>query len=216
MNKLIFNFFLLGLSLGSGPCLATCGPLLISYIAATKKNIIMSIWAYILFSLSRIFVYAVLGLLVFLFGQLISQYIFARFSRYIFIFAGTFIIIIGLFVAIGKNPDYKLCQRIQGFFLKKDAKTIIIFGLIIGIIPCLPFISLLSYIGLVSKTWFDTLRYSLAFGVGTIISPLFILTAFTGLIPKIIMSNNKFYTIFNSICGLILSFLGLRLIMKAF
>ncbi len=124
--------------------------------------------------------------------------------------------IIGLLIAVGKNLDYKFCQRLQGFFLKKDAKTIILLGLIIGIIPCLPFISLLSYIGLVSKTWFDTLCYSLAFGAGTIISPLFILAMLTGIIPKIITGNNKFYIFFNSVCGLILSFLGLRLIMKAF
>jgi len=123
--------------------------------------------------------------------------------------------LVGLSVTFGKSLDYKFCRRFEGFFLKKDAKTIIIFGLIIGMIPCLPFMSLLSYIGLVSRTWFDTLRYSLAFGVGTIISPLFILTMFTGFIPRI-MGKNKFYIIFNSVCGLILSFLGLRLIMKAF
>lgn len=215
MNKLYFSFLLLGLSLGSGPCLATCGPLIISYVAGTEKNIIRSIGAYLLFSLGRISVYALLGLSVFLFGQLFSQYIFGSFSRYIFIAAGAFIMIIGLLVAFGKSLDYKFCRRIQGFFLKKDVKTIVIFGLIIGIIPCLPVISLLSYIGLVSRTWFDTLRYSLAFGAGTIISPLFVLTALTGFIPRI-MGKNKLYVIFNSICGLILSFLGLRLIMKAF
>jgi len=215
MNKLYFSFFLLGLSLGSGPCLASCGPLIITYVAGTEKNIIRSIGAYLLFSLGRISVYALLGLSVFLFGQLISQYIFGSFSRYIFISAGAFIMIIGLLVAFGKSLDYKFCRRFEEFFLKKDAKTIVIFGLIIGIIPCLPVISLLSYIGLVSKTWLDTLRYSLAFGVGTIMSPLFILTVFTGFIPRI-MGKNKFYIIFNSICGLILSFLGLRLILKAF
>jgi len=124
--------------------------------------------------------------------------------------------VIGLLMAFGKNLDYKFCRRLEGFFLKKDAKTIIIFGLVVGIIPCLPFISLLSYIGLVSKTWFDALRYSLAFGAGTVISPLFILATLTGVIPKVITRNNKFYTVFNSICGLILGFLGLRLIMRAF
>jgi sulfite exporter TauE/SafE len=216
VNKLYFSFFLLGLSLGSGPCLATCGPVIITYIAGTKKNVTMSIWAYILFSLSRLFVYAILGLSVFLFSQLISQYLFFSFSQYIFIFAGTFIMVIGLLMAFGKNLDYKFCRRLEGFFLKKDAKTIIIFGLVVGIIPCLPFISLLSYIGLVSKTWFDVLRYSLAFGAGTVISPLFILAALTGVIPKVITRKNKFYIVFNSICGLILGFLGLRLIMRAF
>ena len=216
MNKLYLSFFLLGLSFGSGPCLASCGPLLISYIAATKKNVIVSIGAYFLFSISRIFAYILLGLSVFLFGQLVSGYIFSSLSRYIFIFAGAFIMLVGLSVAFGKNIAHKFCQGFQGFFLKRDAKTIILLGLFVGITPCLPLLSLLSYIGLVSKSWIDTLRYSFVFGIGTIISPLFILAMLTGLIPKIMSSDNKLYIVFNSACGLILSFLGLRLIMKAF
>lgn len=217
MYRIITSLFISGLVLGSGPCLATCGPLLISYVAGTQKNIIRSIGAYLLFSLSRISVYAVLGLFVFFFGQAISKYIFTHSSqKYIFLCAGLFIVIIGCLIAIGRNPGNKFCRRVQGFFLKKDAKTIFIFGLIIGIIPCLPLLSVLSYVGLASKTWRDSLVYSLSFGLGTIISPLFAIVALAGFIPKIIMSNRVISNIFNAICGLIIIYLGERLIMRAF
>jgi sulfite exporter TauE/SafE len=216
MNKLFFSFFLLGLSLGFGPCLATCGPLLISYTAGTHKSIPKSILTYIIFSLSRVSVYAVLGVLVFLFGQAVSNYFFSSFSRYIFILGGIFIIIIGILMSIGKSPEHKFCQKMQALLLKKDTKTVFIFGLIIGIIPCLPFISALSYIGLASKTWFNSLLLSLSFGLGTVISPLFVVTILAGIIPDVLKDGSKIRTIFNSVCGLIIVFLGLRLLQKAF
>lgn len=215
MNKLIFTFFLLGLSFGVGPCLASCGPLLISYIAGTQKNILKSILTYILFSLSRIFIYLVLGLFIFLSGKIITNYVLGAFSRYFFILGGFFIIIIGLLIALGKNPNYKFCQKIQSIFLKKDTKTIIVLGLVIGILPCAPLISVVSYIGLTARHWLNSLIYSFSFGLGTIVSPLFLLVIFAGFIPQII-KNNNFYRIFNFICGFIIIFLGIQLIRRAF
>lgn len=117
-------------------------------------------------------------------------------------------------MAAGRNFDYKLCQSLQRLFILKDTKTIFIFGIAIGLIPCLPFLSALSYIGLVSRKWPDSFIYSLIFGLGTAVSPLFILSIFTGLIPRILREKNRAYNIFNSLCGLIISFLGLRLILK--
>lgn len=216
MSKLLFNFFLLGLSLGFGPCLVTCGPLLISYIAGTQKNVIKSIRAYLLFSLSRVSVYAVLGIAVFLFGQLISKYSFSALTQYLFLCGGVFIMFIGLIMVMGKNLDNKFCRWIEQTFLKKDAKTIFIFGLIIGIMPCLPFVSLLTYIGLVSGTLIDALFYSLSFGLGTVISPLLIIAALTGLIPRIIIKTNRLYRFLNAACGIIIMFLGMQLAVKTF
>lgn len=216
MNKLLLNFFLLGLSLGLGPCIASCGPLLISYLAGSEKNIKKCITAYFLFSFSRILVYVILGLLVFAFGQLSSQYLFEPWRKLIIILGATFIIIIGLLMILGKNLDNRFCSALNNFFLKKDAKTIFIFGLIIGILPCLPFISVLSYIGLVCKTWLSSLIYSLGFGLGTIVSPLLIIATFTGLLPNILLPKNKLSKVFSFLCGLIIIFLGLQLWSRVF
>ena len=212
----MFSFFMMGLSLGLGPCLVTCGPLLISYIAGTQRNVFKSALAYILFSLSRVSVYLALGVLVFLLGELASKPFYGYLLKYSFILGGAFIIFIGILMAFGKNLEFKFCRRLDGLLLKKDKKTILLFGLIIGIMPCLPLVSVLYYIGLVSKNIFDSLLYSFCFGVGTIISPLFLLSALAGFIPRILKQKNRLSLAFNTFCGLIIIVLGVQLVIRGF
>lgn len=215
MINTIISLFLFGILLGSGPCLVSCGPLLISYIAGTGKGIKRSSGVYFIFSFGRLLVYALLGLNVFFLGQAAARYI-SHSSKYIYIFGGLFIMLTGFLMAMGRNLNHKFCRRLNDFFLKKDTKTILLFGLIVGILPCLPLVSILSYIGLASKTWAQSLYYSLCFGLGTVISPLFLLAALGGLIPRILKDNSKFRTVFNSLCGLLIIFLGGRLLLRAF
>jgi sulfite exporter TauE/SafE len=102
-------------------------------------------------------------------------------------------------------------------FHRHDQKNIFLFGLIIGLLPCAPLIAILSYIGLISKNWLQSLAYSLTFGIGTFVSPLILLVFLTGLLPKTIVEKNKIYNrIFNLICGLIIVFLGVNLVRRAF
>lgn len=195
--------------------MASCGPLLISYIAATNKDVKKSIFVYLLFSLSRILVYIAFSISIFLFGQALTNYFLGNFSQYLFIFGGLFIISIGILIMLGNSPHNKLCQRMNSFFLKKDAKTVIILGLVIGVLPCAPLISILSYIGLMAKSWLSALLLGLFFGLGTTLSPLLILAAASGSISKFV-SNNKFYRIFYVFCGLIIIFLGFQLMRRVF
>jgi len=213
MLSIAFSLFLLGLYFGSGPCLASCGPLLVSYVAGSLKNIRGSIFAYLLFSFSRITVYLVLGLVIF-FGKLALGQALENNARYLYLAGGIFIMLIGVLMALGKNA--KFCQKIDSLFLKKDAKTILLFGLIIGILPCAPLISVISYIGLVAKNWLQSILLSLAFGIGTLISPLFLISALAGFIPKILKNSQRLYQIFNFICGLVIIALGFGLIRRAF
>lgn len=210
--KIFLSFFLLGFSFGAGPCLVACGPLFLSYSAGTGKGLARSALAYILFSFSRIAVYLALGIAIFLFGQAMTNYALGSFSRYLYIFAGAFIVLLGFFIAIGKNFNHAFCHKIQGFLIKKDAKTIIILGMVIGILPCAPLISVISYIGFIAKSWWDSLTFSLYFGLGTIASPLFLLALFTGLIPRFM--HPKIMKLFNFACGLVVVFLGARLICR--
>jgi sulfite exporter TauE/SafE len=181
-----------------------------------NKNVKKSAYVYLLFSLSRILIYICVSLLIFLFGHAIINYSLASYSKYIFISGGLFIVIIGILIALGKNEEHRFCQRLQGFFLNKDAKTVVLLGLIVGILPCAPLISVLVYIGLVARTWFYALLCGLSFGLGTAISPLFILTIFSGFITKAFIDKNNFYRIFNLAFGLIIVFLGIRLISRSF
>lgn len=214
MNKTVFSCFLFGLSFGMGPCLASCGPLLLSYTAGTNKNIIKSALVYLLFSLSRILIYLVFSLVIFFLGQAIINYTFLPFSKYLFILGGVFIALIGILISLGKSSDHKLCKRLQSFFLNKDTKTVIILGLIVAILPCAPLISVLSYIGIISKHWFEAVLNGLFFGLGTVVSPLFLFVLLSGSLSKLIIDKNNFYRIFNIICGLIIIFLGVQLVKR--
>lgn len=208
--RLILSFFLLGLSFGSGPCLASCGPLLLAYLAGTQKNVPQSLRVYFLFSLSRILIYIALGVFLSLLLKALSRY-----APYISMISGIFIIFIGILVALGRIAQNKWCCRLQELFINKDAKTIIIFGLLTGLIPCAPFISVISYIGISSYGWLNSLLYSASFGIGTALSPLCVFAVFAGLIPRILKNSQRAVAVFNIACGLVIIFLGGSLVFKA-
>lgn len=213
--KIILSLFVLGFSFGFGPCLASCGPILIPYVAANKKTVINSLWVYILFSSGRIFVYLVLAVLVFFLGKFLTEKYLSDVSRYVLLLGGIFIIIIGLLTALGARLEYKSCRFLKRHLLEKDKKSTFTLGLIIGLLPCAPLLALFSYVALVSRSWYSSLLYSFVFGLGTFVSPLIFLTLLSGLLGKR-FEGKKYYQIFSSICGLIIVFLGLQLVRKAF
>lgn len=205
----------MGLSFGSGPCLASCGPVILSYIAGTRKNVSKGLVVYSLFSLGRIFVYIALGLSAFFFGKFVMEKFLFSFSKYLIIIGGGFIFLVGLLLALGKKFKLKFCSLLQENILVNDKKSIIMFGLIIGVLPCAPLLAIFSYVVLTSKSWFDSLLYSLSFGIGTFVSPLIFLVIFVGLMPGKLIGRN-YDRIFNLVCGLIIMFLGSQLIMRVF
>lgn len=215
MIRITMSLFITGLLFGSGPCIASCGPLLITYIAGTKKNILKGLVTYIIFSLSRVSAYLILALLIFFLGEFMIEQITEEYSKYIFILGGGFIIFVGMIMALGKHLDFGFLKRTEQVILERDIKSIVLFGLIIGFLPCAPLIAIFSYIGLISKTWLSSLMYSLSFGLGTTISPLILLIILTGLIPKLLINRAAiYYRVFNLICGLIIIFLGIQLIRR--
>ena len=205
--------FLYGLLFGSGPCLASCGPILISYIAGTKKSILKSLLAYILFSLARISIYLILGIGVFFLGSFGLERLLGGLSKYIIFIGSCFIILIGMLMIAGNRFEYKACCFLQKKILGHDKKSIIILGLIMGLLPCAPLIAIISYSGLVSRSWLQSLFYTFFFGLGTFVSPLVLLTFLSGLIGRW-MNGKRYYRVFNSICGLIIVFLGVQLLTR--
>jgi len=212
--KVMFPVFLLGLSFGWGPCLASCGPLFLTYIAGTGKNVPRAVAAYLLFSASRIFIYAILGLAVFFLGRLVLAK-FAYFFRFSQLAAGIFIILVGILMFLGKDLNLSMCAFLHRYMLEKDKKSIIILGLFVGFLPCAPLLTCLTYAGLAAKTGGENLLYTLAFGLGTALSPLLILAALAGLLP-VFMRGSYTAKVFNIICGFIMILLGLRLTWRIF
>ncbi len=124
--------------------------------------------------------------------------------------------VMGIFLALGKRLELTFWQPLYKRILERDRKSIVILGLIIGLLPCAPLLAIFSYIGLVSRLWSSNLLYTLSFGLGTFISPLLLLVIFAGLIPRFLAHTRAVYSsIFNFICGLVILFLGLNLIIRA-
>ncbi|MEW6100751.1 MAG: sulfite exporter TauE/SafE family protein [Candidatus Omnitrophota bacterium] len=204
MLKAALSLFITGLIFGSGPCLASCGPILISYIAATKKNMLEGVAAYLLFSLARVSVYIGLALGVFFLGEFVFRGWLEGLSKYVLILGGGFIVIVGVSLIYGRK-------------FVKERKSPIAMGAIIGLLPCAPLLAVFSCIGLASKSWMQSFTYSFCFGVGTILSPLIALSAFAGLVPKFLTEKReKYLKIFNFICAAIIILLGARLIRDGF
>ena len=213
--NILFSVFMLGLTFGSGPCLASCGPMLISYVAGAQKSGLKSLWVYFLFSVSRVLVYVVLAFLAFLFGNSVFEYLGEK-LRYASLAGGMFIIFIGLLIASGRSPSLKFLHACSVNMLERDTKSIIALGLFAGILPCGPLIAVLSYIVLVSKTWMASLFYSFSFGLGTFFSPLILLVIFSGFLPVLAQKSVLLQRVLSFVCGLVIIFLGLQLLRRVF
>lgn len=219
--KALAESFILGLTFGWGPCLASCGPLLLAYIAGTGKNPVKSLGAYSLFSVSRILVYLALGLMVFFFGRIIFER-YSWFFKFILAGSGAFIIFLGLLMLLGKEFKSDSCSFLYKNILEKDKKSIITLGLAAGLLPCAPLVTMLAYAGLVSRNVFENSAYIVSFGLGTAVSPLIALTALAGLLPSILGDGSQakakvsLTKLFNIICGLIIIILGAQLMRRVF
>lgn len=217
MNKAIISFFVLGLSFGSGPCLASCGPIILSYIVGTKKNILKGFLVYALFSLSRILVYLILGILFFIVGKFFLEGLIEKFSRYLSIIGGAFIVLLGALTLIGRRIGVPVCGFLQKNLLEHDKKSVILLGLIFGLLPCAPLLAVYSYIGLMQKSLITSQLYILSFGLGSFFSPLILIVLFAGFIPQFLIAKKEAYSrYFSVICGIIIIWLGVDLILKAF
>lgn len=217
MNKIIISLFFAGLLFGSGPCIASCGPFLIAYIAGAKKSVAKGALVYVLFSTARILVYVVLALAIFFLNRFAIESLLGSLYKYVLMFGGGFIIIIGLFLAFGKKLEFSPWHFVHKNLLERDKKSIFAVGLIIGLLPCAPLLSVLSYVGLISRTWVSSLLYSLSFGIGTFVSPLILLTILAGIIPRLFIEKKaKYSSVFSFICGIIIIYLGIQLISRAF
>ena len=216
MTKIAFSIFISGIILGAGPCLATCGPILISYIAATKNSPLGALKSWFIFSISRVFIYTALGALAGIIGSRLYQSFYWESAGFILWFAsGIFICLLGVLTMFGKNTASKICQNLQGFFIKKDTKSIVGLGVLIGLFPCAPLIGILSYISMVSVRFYQGVILAFLFGLGTVISPLFFLGLGAGFIPKFsILQGEKAHGRFQRLAGAVLFFLGMHILVK--
>jgi sulfite exporter TauE/SafE len=214
---IIISLFLTGILFGAGPCLITCGPVLVSYICGTNKKARESMGAYALFSAARVTVYIILSIGMYFVGHTALEGFVADYGNYVNIAAGFFLTLIGVHFILGKRMEFKPFNLIYKHIIKGETKNVIILGAAYGLLPCAPFLGVLSYIVLVSKNLFENAAYAAVFGAGTFISPLLLVSLAAGVVPGVIKNKDGIIAkIVRICCGIIAVYLGGQLVRRAF
>jgi len=216
MLRVCFSLFITGIILGSGPCLASCGPILISYVAGTKRTLSGGLWGWFVFSAGRIFAYIFLGFIAGIAGAgLFNRFYWEAPGYIIWFLGGLFIMFLATLIFLGRLTHPKICQILNSNLIEKDTKTLLVLGLLIGIFPCVPLVGILSYITMLSTHFSQGVLMGAAFGLGTVVSPLVFLSMIAGSIPRFkILRQDKNLMIFQRICAAVLFILGLHIVIR--
>jgi len=214
LNTLITCFQILGIGFSFGlygPCLVNYFVIL-SFILPLSK--IRKSFKYILSFLSgRFCAYLLLGFIVGESAKLLREFLSSNFISY-FENAGA-IIIIALGISLIFKKEEGFCKRINIDFL--SVGNLFLLGGMVGILPCIPLLALLTEISLVSKNGAEGAFYMFFFGVGIFFSSLIVLIALNSVLVKIIkrtIASPKVKLGLRLFCAILLIVLGIRLIIQ--
>ena len=216
--QITMELFVAGLILGVSQCALTCGPLLVFYIAGAGQGCREGIKSTIIFSLSRLFAYTLLGAVAGLVGMsLVNLFEGGTFIFWIHIVTGAFIFLLGTLIILGKNPHLHMCQYLNRHTVDNSIVSMSLLGFLIGIVPfCAPFLGILTYIAMVDRNPLMGALHGFTFGIGAaLITPLLIIGPLTGLLPKL-FKTPFLLEVFNRLSGVILILFGIRLLFDVF
>lgn len=205
----------MGLMLGCGPCLVFCTPIVIPYVAGSKKGWLEAFKGILAFSFTRMGVCGVLGFLAALLGGLARERFYSeRWEWTIWIFGILFVLILGILLVLGKEPRFKLCHVLRREIVDSPIKSMTFLGVMVGILPCAPLLGILAYIAYLSKSALAGAFWGLSFGLGTASSPLIIFGTLAGGLPGTVIRNPRIYSIFSRLCGLFLIGFAIQMMIK--
>ena len=208
------QLFGIGFSFGiAGPCLFFCSPILATYVAASQDKPLQALNRIAYFLLGRIFAYIILGYAAGLSGEFFRQIINSRYISYFQSIGG--VVSIALGIALLLRRERKDCACKERPIKARSAAGFILFGILIGCVPCAPLVALLIEIALISKNAFDGAVYAFAFGAGTFLAGLIVAGSIAGIvkfIPVKLLKFEKGRFLFRIICAALLILFGLTLI----
>lgn len=209
MNADVIELFLIGFSSYFGPCMLFCSPVVIPYIIGTREKFVESLKSLIIFSISRLLVTVILGMIVAIAGKILIAF-FRGFSGYFYLFFGIIIIFSAVLIITGKKHIF------GNISFKNNPANIdlVIYGALTALIPCAPKLGAFAYISLKADNLAAGLLYSLAFGIGEFISPLLFLGIVILALPS--SFNYRFKRLFSYLSAVILLILGIKFIILAF
>lgn len=211
------ELFTAGLVLGTSQCVISCAPMLVLYVAGTREGWREGLKATLIFSLSRLFAYVLLGLMAGFLGVFLADFLQEPgFGSYFWLSAGAFISLLGVLVILGKEPHLHFCRALSQHTVNDSTKSMALLGFIVGVTPCAPLLGILTYIAFSVKDSLMGAFYAFCFGVGTaIITPILVLGVLSSVLPRLLFKSPRIFDIFKRSCGLLLLFFGARLIVDA-
>ena len=200
-----------GLIIGWGPCLAICAPILLPYIGGTKTGWREGLKTALIFSLGRILSLILLGAMVTIAFRYINQFFPPHRSAYLYLIVAFSMILLGTLIILGKGFRISLGKTIEKAILGSGTKSMLLLGFLIGISPCVPLISVLTYIACIAENIISGILYAVLFGIGTATAPI-VLGTLTGIISGKTFRKPLLYKLLQIACGIVLLFFGLQLI----
>ncbi|MBN2097613.1 MAG: sulfite exporter TauE/SafE family protein [Candidatus Omnitrophica bacterium] len=213
--KIYIDVFVAGVTLGWGPCLYFCAPILLPYIAGAQKDWLAGLKISLAFSLARILPYTILSIISATLGQYLIRRFYQGFEGLIIYFAvGGLITLLGIIILIGKSAQFHSCLPFKKI-AAKGVKEMFLLGLIVGLAPCIPLLGVLAYIAVYAEHFWQGALLGVLFGLGTLVSPLILLGPLAGETARLLFKKPLVYKIFSRICGLFLLYLGIGMVIKA-
>ena len=158
-----------GSTMGWGPCLAYAAPLLLPYIGATKRNWQGGLKVALVFSIGRLLALAILGGLATVAFSSINRFFPPQRSGWLYLIVAFFMITMGILIILGKG--FKM--HIGKIVLDKGTISIFLFGFLMGIAPCVPYVAILTYIACVAQNAvLAGILYAALFAAGTALAPI--------------------------------------------
>jgi len=196
------ELFILGLTVAYGPCLLFCSPAILAYIGGTSRGWRSGLRSALTFSLVRLLVQVVLVSLAAMLGVLLTERL-QRGQGGLQIAGGIFIIVMGLFLAIGGKDITQKC------FCRGEGGAAFL-GLVEGLVPCAPFLSVLVYAALRAETVLQGVVFGAAFGGGAFLSPILLFSPLVGEVAGK-LTGKRYQQVIGRISGLLLIGFGLLL-----
>lgn len=203
--EIAYELFAAGMVFGFGPCFLSCAPLILPYIVSKGLDAKSGLLSSVFFSLGRAAAYSALGFIsVALLDTLtVRKEIFGR-------VLGVLILVI-VAADLAKGP-VKFCAVLGKKYFENIRLNSFAAGVLIGLVPCAPFLGILTYIVAKSPTPPAGLVNGLSFGLGSMFSPLLALGFFAGFVPLAVKNSGKLFSAAKICADLILAYFGLKLL----
>jgi len=174
----------LGLFYGLSLCAPSCLPHITSYIAGVGAGFRRGLAITATYNIGRIAAYTLIGSLAYMFKLFIDDAFIRPYQSYVSIIFGLVTIIIGASLLKGGNTSCQCSLHGASSFCKKNVFGRVevgsfAMGLTRGLIICPPLMALLIY-GVTASTPLNPLLLAFLFGLGTAISPIFLLGGIAG------------------------------------